>query len=1503
MKGSGPFQSKGIPFEPNKKLVLDLDRNTVKLSTDVDQRQVRVRSTPDGCDSETPDTPTSTAAFRLTKSHSSNPFQESESPSPPPPPSHFFPGERGTPLPTRHRTMSDTHSVTSTSSAPIFSAYDHNVEPLLLDPDFPSMEPASQLGSLPYSGAARSPHDNQIGADGIVPSDSSRPVSLDFVNSSPSLLYSFTDSSDDPSEGRSVAVASAATGGNPQAGIVDSFGLSPLKLIHPRPPKPRQLRTHATPPPAPPTGTRGSGSGSSVTDVGVARENGSSPATPNARGVPKFSTPLPDMGSESKEATPTPEAVRDAQTPTPDSHNGGREGAELLNGDDPLPSPHRHHYHQDLVQLHAPVPPPLSAKSASSVDGDPEQIPVLDSDMETASVVSVQQLTETYLNELPDPLPDGVTTPLSAGEGGRIPFLAAVPGQVTTPSSLRGPPPPSPGHASTQPHPTSHSPLVQKKHFGELPSPARMPAHINPSAKPRKRNSPLFPTTTTTHNGCDEDLRPPRVFEPHNTVSSTMSPVQHLQGGTTHPDGPGALEERLAEEQRARVYLQGQLEAVREECEAALKERPDLLAKLSSVEAQLAETASALERERNKSKLPSDPSSSSSEEAARALKDAGEALDQERQATTGLRRQLQEQEQKFHRLERDLEGAEQQLGEHESDLAELRDKLHKCQAEASKRAEELEETACKLSSLEAGYGALETNKAWLHSQLQDAQEAKLKLQEELRESKAAGIAHQISCDQLSRENSALQDKIGGLLRGVLQDKAQMVDQLKSIEADVVSREDQQADLIAERARLEDDVKRKTDALSRLNSELARARVEREELQRSAEEAQSEMAGLALRADTLQRENKKLADKLASSLRDLAEKSSDLEEVERVKGSLQSKLRQTDAEAAGREGTLRGLDEANKLLRRELDLVGGAKEAVERELAESKSELAMREAELKSALDERKEKEAELRAALESRQSAEEERRALRGLLAEKEREVELKGQAIAALESQTQELLGEFGTLRDNFQTMASGSATGIGSEMEEKDRVISHLALEKDRLEEELGEASRGGQDLQKKLGELQHERARLLGKVEGSVDQEDYKKALQDKAGLQDQLDTLKLEQKREDIKARSKLGQLEGELRAAQKSAAKAQTELESLREERNREANKMGETRCRAEAELQEAEEKLQRAVAEKERMEGLLEESARPSKQQELLRSQCEQLGRQNQELTEQLQQATRQKAEVERASSLVASSLKQNAEREKRELAERNRDLSLELERLRGRLDGMHTTQLTIRDHAASLELALAKKESSIVRLSAEAQKALEEKLAEEKAFETQVAALETQLKDSAAEVARERESVSRERSKVEELERRLKQVESEKDSRPSSSPSSRDKLAAVVLEKEALQSEVSYLKSQLLIAQTSAKSARRQAVDRSSQLEILERELEIARSQGRQAEEEARKLRKHLSSTGSGGSRELSRGPGGSGLLEASLSSVSGGDDEVDQPVSGKPHPIISVPSAHNYH
>lgn len=1412
--------------------------------------------------------------------------------------------------------MSDTHSaahVDVASSFPAFSADDLDLN----TEDAESTPLPHSLGGLPYAGAVQSHNTaNMQQRTSYLYSSSNTERALPDVESSPGLLYSFSDSS----------TSRPSTKNESRSGVIDSFGFTP-QLYHSAIAKPKSKappsplshpvrdKAQASPPHTPVVD--GHDDSNVVDGDGVDGSSGISQDITDTRSPDdvldnwqhRRDTPLAQEefndhdDVSSREKTPTPESVPVYTTLEPTPLTDSTESSSYYRSE---PAGGNMHLSaeggSELTE---------SSEDESPVTVGVPYLPRMDSDAaETGSVVSVQQLAEDYLKIEPADFDNVI--PLAEGQC-KIPI--ALPITTTKASKLKCESSPNdpPSKQASREFP---SPAIQSK---QLPSPIKVPAHI--SASQRFERKSTLPSAGRTVSASSDVSESP---VPSHTQPSLLKPSSKLLlgGEGSCSDHERELEDQLAEEQKARMYLKGQLEALTEEYESALGDRSGLLSRLSRAEAELAEVTSALEKEKTTKAaalIEGDHSTTKAVPASHELKDA---LAREKKVISDLQGSLAKEKHKSEKLERDLEDVKQTISETETALSDLQEKLRCSQADMDKKADESEERLCKLSTLEASYDALEKNKQWLHEQLQDGLKAKLKLQEELREAKASSIAQEIKCNQIQKENSLLQQQVNALQKGVLQDKEKLVSQLEEIEAGVLSREDLCSNLVAEKGQLEDLVKRKDETVSHLNFDLGRAQVKQEELQEQIDEATRENVEQTRKTDSLERENRHLAKKLKDSVGDLEARESDYKELEKVKGSLQDRLRQADVEMAGKDGIIQSLNEARDILQREVDLVNQARESVEKELEDTKCEVAELEAEVKSTLNRCKEKDFLLRGSAESQSSLGDQQEAMQALLAAKDRKIREKEDTIKNLEGQIGDLVKEFGALQANFQSIASESGT-VNDSIAEKDRVISHLASLKDRSEEELGSLREESQELRDKVAQLQHEKAHLQGQVEGSVQHEDYQKSLQDKTEVQAELNAEKLKHQQDQIKSQAKTNRLERELKEARKSASGAQRDLQRTLDRNSEDMNKLKEAKHQLESDLRELEEKLRRTLEEKERSRGV-HNSSKPSEEHlALLKTKCDQLMRENQTLAEQLQQETEQRKEVERASGLVAGQLKQNSERQKKELLQKNREQSLDVERLRGRLVGMHTTQVTLREHAVNLEVALAKKEGDVVKLSAQVQKLIEEKAMDEQEVKAQITAMEDQVKGKQAEVTDCQYKVQDEKVKVEGLEREVAKLEAEISAmkaelsrkKRQGTPGLKEQVTSLSLEKEALQSDLSYFKSQLLIAKTSADSAKREIADKVSQVEILERQLAIAESRYQQADEEVKQLKEHMRSgdarfratgqvgnVGGGGVRKeewessameetgtrkkrRGKGSGPDQLFDTSLSSISGGVDDVDHP------------------
>ena len=155
-------------------------------------------------------------------------------------------------------------------------------------------------------------------------------------------------------------------------------------------------------------------------------------------------------------------------------------------------------------------------------------------------------------------------------------------------------------------------------------------------------------------------------------------------------------------------------------------------------------------------------------------------------------------------------------------------------------------------------------------------------------------------------------------------------------------------------------------------------------------------------------------------------------------------------------------------------------------------------------------------------------------------------------------------------------------------------------------------------------------------------------------------------------------------------------------------------------------------------------------------SQNKKLQKDNEDLNSHLEENIRKVAELDESSSLVAQQLKENAAKVEGELHSEIQTLVLEGERLKGRLMGVTTAQQCTRQHASSLEMALAQKEAQVSELERKMKMVVEGKEAEVLEYQEQLSNLQDDNSTLKAELEHLRTDRLLEKQQLKELERKL---------------------------------------------------------------------------------------------------------------------------------------------------
>lgn len=1057
-------------------------------------------------------------------------------------------------------------------------------------------------------------------------------------------------------------------------------------------------------------------------------------------------------------------------------------------------------------------------------------------DVETSSVQSNEQLTESF--PLLPPFKDGEKTPTQDN--------------LPTPLHLL----PSPSAIKTAPLPSKYSKITS------VSSPLRMPEHLKPTHKPAASSHFSLPPTFlpnfshTLHADSSKDLWTTTSLPPRPTQAAGPRPL-HSQAEQSNPttsslkpDMASSSSKELAEALHSKVHLEGQLESVMEECQVLLKERAELISKLAVLETQLQEAKREGKTEAVSTTKIEDPNSVKLREEVKLLQ---RELEKERRTLVVVKEESSQGRLSVQQLQAELKEMKKKTETQESLMEELRHSLREASDKLAEEKVAVEEGHHQLHSLQASYKALDDSKIWMQEQLQEALEAKIKLQEELREVKATSISSTVKVDLLARENASFQQQIANLQRGVLQDKAKLVSELEAIEADVLSREDSYTRLVAEKAQLEELAQQRAKEIEKLSTAVGQIQVERDELKAREEERLKRERDLIEQCHSLQKSKSNVERRLQDCEEELAGKEENVTQLQKIKSSLQEWLRQSEAALVSKDGILQGLRDSRDILRQELDMVKVAQQRLEGELEDERRQVARLEASLGAVEDGTCDEERVVKSLTEIHQQLEVESRVLREKLAQRESEVKERDREMADMQTQCQEAVAKFQDLLGQYHSTITERDT-LRESIAEKERTIRHLTQENLANRQEVLSFKADRDRLQGRLNTTLQQKSRLEGQLaeQSSLSElEHLQVAVKERTALQKELDTLKLSHQQELLRAHVRQDQLEAGLKTAKRDCERAQSQAEKALQAKEEISSKMTELKSQTEFDLNELRCSMERVLVEKQVAE---REAVSLRAEMEEMQEFTRRLQHDAENVRERLVRESAQREEVQRESEVLQLKLKHNAEEREKQLLEQNQSLSLELERLKGRLAGISSTQLAVRSHASELETALAQKESSLTKTSAEVQRLLEERQNTERQVHTQTSLLQEETTSLRAELTETRQQLQTEQKHVEELSESLKQATNElsqvrmgQSAEGRSVPALEEKVARISKVRDDLRLELTTVKAQLVMAKTAAETSERELTEKRTQVEVLQQKLSASDAQCREAERETRELRGEL--------------------------------------------------------
>jgi chromosome segregation ATPase len=898
-----------------------------------------------------------------------------------------------------------------------------------------------------------------------------------------------------------------------------------------------------------------------------------------------------------------------------------------------------------------------------------------------------------------------------------------------------------------------------------------------------------------------------------------------------------------------KARLEGERDAIMEECQKALTDRAQLQSKVATLEGQVAANASTRAPETRTSEIAQLKDKVGSITAK--YQSVQNALEKERQMTDELRRRLQTPPRKPQTPTHEEGGSgrvdtvrklQARIESLCADMLELRNDLNEKKGEVVQLSQK---DKLQTSTIES----LEKANTWLRQQLDEGIESRAKLHQELHNVKSDKLSQSIQLEQAKKEANLHQQKVGELQKALLKDKAQLVKNLEAIEADVLSREDSYQNLTQERQGLEEQLERKDAEIELLDSALAEVKETAAVLQQEKDDVQDELNSVKGRLNDLEMENRRLLTAASPPVDTSDEKDDLLSKLNMEVGSLKGKNQALEVQLKQKEAELTHTLQDKELLEKEMEGKREELDFSQAELEEAKKRILDLETQVDSLNDSFTDNEEDLHSLKTSRDALTSEVHQLRKELAKKEEQLTQRVLQSQTVEGEVKDLVEQLGLLRTQYSKLEGGEDS-YGTVLATTQKTIEDLKAENGSLETRLAHDQELIKRLKQDIGTLQQEKANLEGQLDTFTQHgtlgEEMNKIIKEKMALQGELREERMKGQKEMLKMQAKANRLENELKAATKDVSKLEKKLKRAQNDLSSEEKR--DQRKDLEHQVEELSGRLRGAESERDM---LMEDVQKAKEKESESRASRESLKKENRELAEHLHKLASQLESVEGIYQREVDELKKQAEEQRRSLNATVQELTLELERSRGRLSGMNHTQAAMRNHSSALEEALAEKESMVSELTLEVERMTEERDTDNSAFAKRSAELQEeletaklQLQSSASqmhtqgkEVQNLRDEVAKQVQTIEDLEQKLTQVEG-------SDTDIDSKLADLTEANKQLENECSSLKSQLSSQATLVESFQREVKDKGQQVDYLSRELQACKMAAAEVQSEVENLK-----------------------------------------------------------
>lgn len=772
---------------------------------------------------------------------------------------------------------------------------------------------------------------------------------------------------------------------------------------------------------------------------------------------------------------------------------------------------------------------------------------------------------------------------------------------------------------------------------------------------------------------------------------------------------------------REKAKLEGQLEILTSEAQTALQERAELQAQLASLQLRFM-SAQKSDTDVKQNALRADIES---------LKDSRVYLEH---CLADTQKLLEEKMEDAKRLDEELKATQETTDKQQIKVRELKDDLRArditIQALKNKVAELYVEVQTTLQSkmlsdtearaAKSDLASIVSTKQWYHDQLQNANKIRVELQKEMTTLQAQVSSQGTIVERLKADNARLHQQLSETRQKAVSEKEMLARQLENIQVDMLERETAFQEIQRERRIIEETFDSKIQTVEEEKMRLSVLMQTTTELESQLERAQNDLKKKQVQIFSLETEQTTMMKNLMISEGKLTEKDKVIEELEQKLIEVETTLKTFYSELSSKnqeilklkedkasvEISLASALEEKKIFDAALETLRGDLHKVENSFWQMKQELGAKMTELDQVRKEKSQVEIELKEAIES---------------AKIQQDVATERGSSAAIEAATENL-----NKLETKNKQLTQEVAELRSQMTELNDRCVHEVHEKEALEKHLGSVQ---EELNQVKCEFEKEKQTIeeLSAASSSM-AEDGKKTelLAENSSLKSKLKTLEKKAQTSLTKQKARSAKLTADIVAVKNELMERQkaydTNMEMLSSKLREVVNdkealqnevdmlkrkfdlSMIEQQDQMKVELQTLAAELETVRSQKLQLESELGEL------REVTNHQVEQYVSQVMAMGQQLQQLIDEKDEA-----AVEAKTKEH-------------QLSLELEKEKGRLTGLQQSNTALKKHVSELEEALARRESSLVEIQTHFSDNVKEREADERDYVKRIQELEDLL-------------------------------------------------------------------------------------------------------------------------------------------------------------------------------